>query len=209
MPLQSLFLKSLLKWIIFLFGIFCFTSRLWAQEIYHFGADHSTIQGSIQYSLVGQYKAHFEKFKGTIEYDPKKNMIRFVSLQIEAASVKSEFPRLDHIVCSSRLLDVHKYPFITFESRHIERGKDGFKAKGDLFLHGVKRGIVFPFKLEQGKTADAKIRMKVTGQWRIPRKDYTIIFNKLFDHGGILVGDYITVTWEVTAYREVKKRMKK
>ena len=60
--------------------------------------------------------------------------------------------------------------------------------------------MTFSFKVEM--YIDHKTKQKIldlNGSWTINRKDFNIIWNKLLDHGGIIVGDHFTVDWGIKA----------
>jgi len=166
-----------------------------------FGPDTAKIFGYISYSVVGKYKARFNSFKGRIALDEKWQRIRSVYLEINAGSIKSNHPWYDRIVRSPRALYTAKYPKIIFKSDEINQDKGGYMVRGILEMHGVKRRMVFPFKV--GIAVDRATKRKLlvfTGHWKINRKDFNIVWNRLLDRGGVLVGDYFTVNWVIKAY---------
>ena len=146
--------------------------------------------------MVGRYHADFEKFSGRIEYNPRRQQIVAVRLIIEAESLRSAIPRFDRIVASEMLLNTAKYPQILFESDRIEAAGDGYLVTGKLTLHGVSRVVTFPFQVLPGTEAGHPA-FKAAGRWIINRKEFGIIWNPVLDKGGILVGNHITVDWQV------------
>lgn len=176
------------------------TSGVWAKTSFTIDPQASSIRGSIRYTLIGLYQARFTEFSGTIDYDEKNIEQSQVQLTIETASLKSEFSRLDRIVVSPRLLDARRYPVITFKSHSISRQGDHLWAEGNVVLHGVKREFGFPFFL-QGPFKDTKGNsyLLAKGRMMIRRKDFAVIWNKILDQGGLIVGDHVNVDWKVTA----------
>lgn len=85
-----------------------------------------------------------------------------------------------------------------FTSQRIIKDTNDWKVVGFLEMHGVKSEVVFPFqvKILPNSTALESI-FDLSGHWEIKRKDFNIIWNKLLDHGGVLVGDYINVDWSI------------
>ncbi len=183
--------------------IFCLVliNQALAAHPYHFDAKSSAIHGAIRYTVIGQYKADFQDFEGSLLFDPQKGMISSVALNINTVSVKSRYPKLDRIVRSRYLLDVAEYPDITFKSKDIIKKNNAYLAKGLLKIHGVEQEISFPFdatvplKDDQGKDV-----IRAQGTWIMNRKDFKIIWNKILDHGGIIVSEHITINWEVLAF---------
>ena len=173
-------------------------NQSYAQGIVAFGPKETRIEGSIPYSVIGKYQAHFKAFKGRIVWDDHFQQIQSVFLDIKAGSITSNCPWCDKIVKSRRLLNTLRYPDIIFKSNKIIRDSRGYRVKGVLEMHGIKRDAVFPFHLEiSQKRRDSKRLIDLQGTWVINRKDYNIIWNSLLDHGGGLVGDELTVNWGI------------
>jgi len=176
-----------------------------ASEILTFGPKETRIDGSIPYSVIGKYKAQFKSFKGTIILD-NASMIQSVGLEIEVNSITSNCPWCDKIVRSRKLLNTAKYPEIIFKSRKIIHDEEGFKVKGILEMHGIRKVMNFPFKFEiiYDRKSHENL-LEVHGSWVINRKDFNIIWNKLLDRGGLLVGDEMTVKWGIQAFLKREK----
>ena len=163
-----------------------------------FGPEETKINGSIKYSVIGKYIAHFNKFKGRIGINEKTNIVESVYLEIDTATIESDCRWCDRIVRSPQLLAAEKYPKIIFTSQKIIKDKADWKVMGFLEMHGVKSEVVFPFQVKILTNASSQEKiLNVSGHWEINRKDFNIIWNKLLDHGGVLVGDYINVDWGI------------
>ena len=173
-------------------------------QSYYIDPELSKIDGSIHYSVVGTYHAMFEDFSGTFHYDPNDVGKSWVVFEIKTASIKSRFETLDNIVRSKQIFDVENYPLTIFKSKSMTPGEqDGeLLVVGDLILHGVTKEITFPFYVEGPfeNKKDGDIRAK--GKWVINRKEFNIIWSKWLDVGGILVGNHITVDWEIVGFRK-------
>lgn len=174
----------------------------WARtQNYYFNQEHSFLKGSISYSLIGTYRATFKDFEGVISFDEKNIENSRVEMKIKTASIHSKYPKLDRIVRSKRLLDAEKYPDITFKSTSIKRLKTGYYVEGTVNLHEITKDLSFVFQFEGPLGEGKEESVKARGRWVINRKDFDIIWSSWLDHGGIVVGDEITVVWEITAFR--------
>jgi len=165
------------------------------EATYAFGPAQARLEGSIKYSVIGRYQAVFDRFSGTLRYDPRRRRVTAVTLKIAAASVHSRFPKLDRLVRSRRLLDTAHYPEIVFTGRDIRPEGEGFRVTGTLQIRGVTQEEDFIFQAAFPETAGGDLT--ASGTWVINRKDFGIIWNRRLDHGGLLVGNHITVDWEV------------
>jgi len=151
---------------------------------------------------VGRYQALLEDFSGSIYFDPKKIENSSVKMVIKTISLKSKHSTLDRIVLSKRLLDAEQYPEITFRSNSIKQKGEDYEVTGMLNLHGISQIITFPFKLEGPITEiDKPQYIKARGAWHIDRKKFDIIWSRVLDYGGIIVGNRIIVDWEVVAFK--------
>lgn len=168
-----------------------------ADEKFIFDPHQSNIQGSIHYSVIGVYKARFLEFQGEARVDQKTGQVSSVLLKIKVDSLRSRFPKLDRIITSKRLLDAKQSPEIIFQSQSIQKRGESYTVTGIVDMHGIKRTIVFPFELNY---LDANT-LVAQGKWLINRKDFDIIWHKILDRGGIIVGNQITVDWKLTAQK--------
>lgn len=195
-------MPKLLRILIFMILI-ALGSGLWPADArasaFVFSQEGSVINGIINYTLVGKYHAVFDRFEGEIRFDEQAGRIRSVALRIHADTIRSNHPNLDKIVKSGKILDVNRFPDIIFESTDISPDGPGYRATGDLTLHGVTKTISFPFDYNTLDPQNPSGQLQASGRWVIPRKEYGIIWNKILDKGGIIVGNHITVDWHILA----------
>ena len=171
-----------------------------ANTIINFGPREARIDGSIPYSVIGKYRAQFRVFKGRITADDNFQDIKSVNLEIQAGSITSSSLWCDRLARSHRLLNAAKYPKIIFKSLSIIHHEGVYQVKGILAMHGVKRVMTFPFSIKRINRlqADEEI-LVIQGSWVFNRKDFNIVWNKVLDRGGIIVGDDVTVNWGIKA----------
>jgi polyisoprenoid-binding protein YceI len=179
--------------IIFLLGASAYPA--FADSQYVFTCDTSKIKGSIKYSVLGRYISDFKECAGSILYDELTKKIKSVRLEIKAKSIHSSCQWCDNIVISKKLLDTEQYPLIVFESKDFKKDSEGYWANGMIDMHGVSQKLNSQFNVTENKSGE----LSLSGSWVLRRKDFKITWNKLLDHGGVLVGDHITVDWEVRA----------
>ena len=169
-----------------------FSQTVFAETTLTFGPDISDIRSSIKYSVLGRYYAVFDQYKGRLVIGDN-DVIKSVALEIQVATIHSPHPSLDKIVRSKQLLDVEKFPKIIFQSKEILKTDNTYQVTGALTMHGVTKDISSPFMVVEGQ--DGKKMIK--GEWVIARKEFGVIWNKILDKGGIMVGNHITVEWEI------------
>ena len=75
---------------------------------------------------------------------------------------------------------------------------------GDLTIHGVTRPVEINVEVE-GQAVDpfGNTRVGFTGQTQIVRKDFGLTWNAALETGGVLVGDKVKVTLDISAIKSV------
>jgi len=127
-------------------------------------------------------KGGFGKFSGKAVVDGKS--LKSVSVEIETASLFTEFDMLTTHLKSPDFFEVRRFPTAKFESTKIDGGAGSGQITGKLTLHGVTKEISFPAKVE---VTDAGV--KLTSEFTINRLDYGIKFdpNKVEDKVSLTV----------------------
>ncbi len=191
-------MAKVLLGVIILAGL-CMSTPLaaYADITYTLSCPQSAIKGAISYSVIGMYRSIFKDCSGKIVYDSLQAQVKSVEISITTASLESDCKWCDRIVRSKQVLDAAAYPVITFKSENFENKEDGPWASGIFNLHGVAKNLRAPFDLKEQNDNT----LSLTGTWELRRKDFNIIWNRWLDYGGILVGDYITVNWQVKAHK--------
>ncbi len=168
-----------------------------ADTSYSLTCPESTFKGTIAYSVIGLYRSIYKECNGKVIYDGTLGKVRSIEINISSASVESSCRWCDDIVRSKQVLDAKTYPHIIFKSNGIENTDGGLWLIGRFYLHGFSKMIRsrFDVKVQKENT------LLINGTWKFNRKDFNVIWNTLLDHGGILVGDYITVDWSLKGHQ--------
>ena len=190
--------------LVFVFSLIVFcTSGVSAQASYIIDPQNSSLQASIHYVVLKRFTASFSEYSGEIVFDPQGTDNFNADIQVDVGSLKSDYPKYDEIVRSERLLDTQQYPYVRFQSKHLNKVPEGYEVTGVLELHGVRREITVPLVIKGPQEAlDGRVYLEFSGQWQIPRKDFNIVWHPVLDRGGIVVGNHIAVDWKVIAYKK-------
>ena len=162
--------------------------------------DHSNFQFKIRHLTVSNVKGDFAKARGTVTMDDQDITNLTVDLTIDAATLNTKHTQRDDHLKGPEFFDVVKYPTITFRSKKvIKASPDGLKVVGDLTIHGVAREITVDV---EGPTPEVKdpwgnFRRGATVTTKINRKDFGMMWNKVLDTGGAVVGDEVNIYVEV------------
>src|SRR5690606_36286440 len=149
-------------------------------------------------------RGRFEKFTGTIDFDPEKPEQTSVDITIDAASINTFEAQRDAHLRSADFLDVENYPEITFRSKRVELIDDHHaKLYGDLTIRGKAREVQVDVEHSGvAKSPWGTCSAGFTAETTINRKDYGLEWNQLLYIGSILVVDEIRITIELEMTRQ-------
>jgi polyisoprenoid-binding protein YceI len=158
---------------------------------------HTTPQFAVRHLMVSTVRGEFGKTSGTFTLDEQDLTKSTLEATIDTTSVNTRVEKRDNHLKSADFLDVEKYPTITFKSTKFEAVSEGkFTITGNLTLHGVTKEVVLnvegttkPFKDPTGK-----LRIGGMATTRINRKEFGLMYHKLMDSGGVVVGDEVDIT---------------
>jgi polyisoprenoid-binding protein YceI len=120
--------------------------------------------------------------RGTLAVDPEHPENATATFEIRTADLKvlqdgeppDDVPQVQEAMASERVLDVRRYPTVTFQSRGVRvRERDGDSLEltitGDLTLHGNTRSIDVPVHAELASNT-----MTARGSFSVKQTDYGI-----------------------------------
>lgn len=161
--------------------------------------DHSVAAFSVRHMMVANVHGQFNKISGTIEFDPSDVSRTSMSVEISVESIFTGIKKRDDHLRSQDFFDADRYPTITFQSTKAERtGFSSGKITGELTMRGITRSVTFdlnysgPVNSPFGETC-----MGFSGQLKINREDFAIMWNEPIENGGFMVGKDIEVAMDI------------
>ncbi len=140
---------------------------------------HSTVEFRVKHMMIQTVRGRFRDFDGAI-------------VAGDEPSVSPDF------------FDAERYPVISFRSDRVHfNGEDSrFALAGELTIKGVTRPITLDGEL-QGAVAgiDGGDRMALALRGQLDRSDYGLVWNRVLETGGVLVGDTVDLLLDVAAVR--------
>lgn len=164
---------------------------------------HSEITFTIRH-LMTTVRGSFQEFQGEllVAEDPMRSSVR---VEIAMASIDTRNDERDAHVRSAEILDVARYPAMTFVGTGVERATIGRRARspryhldGDLTIRDVTRPVELRFEFNGGAKdpfGNDRIGFSVRGE--INRKDFGIVTELPMDGGGVVVGEKVTLELDV------------
>jgi polyisoprenoid-binding protein YceI len=95
-------------------------------------------------------------------------------------------------------LDVKQFPTITYKMKSAQKEGDTYMFIGNLTLHGVTKEVTLAGTFN-GVTQDpwGNTRAGFSADGKLNRKDFGMIWNKVLDSGGLVVGDEVQIHLDI------------
>ena len=161
---------------------------------YNVDVSHSSVGFKVKHLMISNAVGKFDTFKGTFDYDEKKNTLTSLTVQIDVMSVNTENAKRDKHLKNADMFDVQKYPMIDFVVTKIN-GEDVY---GDFTLKGITKNI--KLELENGGTIKdhkGKNRAAFTLTGKIKRSDFGLTYNSILEAGGVAIGEVVKLNIEI------------
>ena len=165
---------------------------------------HSRIGFVARHAMVSKVRGSFNEFEGSASINGEDPSRSSVSLTIQAKSIDTRNEDRDAHIRSNDFFSMDEFPEITFASTSIvTREDDTYTVTGDLTMRGVSRAISFDLE-HTGSAIDpwGNLRVGFDGSVVVNRKDWGINWNAGLEAGGVLVGEKVTLEFEIAAVKQ-------
>jgi polyisoprenoid-binding protein YceI len=171
---------------------------------YALDASHSQVGFAVRHMMISNVRGEFQKFSGTVSYDPARPEATQVDVKIDAASVNTREEKRDAHLRSADFFDAEQFPHLTFVSRSARRNGDGVELTGDLTIHGTSREVTLSVEDITPEHSDpwGNRRIGAVARTKIRRSEFGMRWNAALEAGGVLVGDEVSITLEVELVRQ-------
>jgi polyisoprenoid-binding protein YceI len=165
--------------------------------VYDIDPAHTDFGFSVKHMVIANVKGTFQKIEGTLEFD-NNNELTGAHAVITAESIYTKIEKRDNHLRSADFFDVAKYPHITFKATSVTYSSPGnLTITGNITIKDVTKEIILtgetlgPVKDPWGNT-----RMGINAHGTLNRKDFGLLWNKVLESGGLLVGDTVNLIIE-------------
>ena len=164
---------------------------------------HSRIGFVARHAMVTKVRGSFNDFEGKAYLDASDPAKSRVEVVIQAASIDTRNADRDNHLRSNDFFDMEKYPTIAFSSNSVEPLSDeNYRVTGDLTIKGVTKPVAIDFEYAGSATDPfGNLRVGLEGSVVINRKDWGVAWNAPLETGGLLVGEKVTLEFEVSAIK--------
>jgi len=181
------------------------TSRPWPiAGKYSIDPSHSRLGFVARHAMITKVRGSFNDFSGSGEFDPENQENSHVEIEIQAASIDTRNSMRDDHLRSNDFFDMEKWPTLTFASTEVLRVNDEvFRVVGDLVTKGVTKPVAIDFEYTGNATDPyGNKRVGFEGSVVVNRSDWGIVWNGALEQGGVLVGEKVTLEFEISAILE-------
>lgn len=166
-------------------------------------AAHTGVEFSVRHAMVATVRGRFNVFSGTIEVGD--DLTRSTTdLTIDAASIDTGSADRDAHLRSVDFLDVERFPTLRFRATRVEHGERAgtYRIVGDLTIRDVTREVELATTYN-GTATDpwGNLRAGLEAETTINRRDWGLTWNTALEAGGILVGDKVKITLDISAVK--------
>lgn len=169
-------------------------------EVWTIDPGHSAATFQVRHMVVSNVKGEFAGPVGTATFDAKDLSTLRIDATIDARTINTRNVDRDKDLRSDLFFDVAKYPRITFKSRSVvSQGPGKLRVAGDLTMHGITKPVTLDVEGPTPEITDiwGSRRIGATGMTTVDRRDFGLVYNRVLEGGGAVVGDQITITLDV------------
>jgi polyisoprenoid-binding protein YceI len=161
---------------------------------------HSAVGFSVRHLMITNVRGEFEKFRGDVTYDAAHPEATRIETTIDVASLNTREAKRDADLRSPLFFDAEKHPEMTFVSKSTRSvGDAGLEVTGDLTIRGTTHEVTLSVRdINAAQDMRQNSRIGATAEAKIKRSDFGMTWNKALETGGVVVGDVVTITLELS-----------
>lgn len=169
-----------------------------AAEVWTIDKPHSNVGFSVRH-FVSNVPGNFRDFHGQIVYDAENPAASSVEVTVQAASIDTANDQRDNHLRSPDFFEVEKHPTWSFKSKKVAPlGENTLAVTGDLTIKGVTKEVTVPVQV-LGVMGD---KAGFETEFTVDRKDYGIVWNRVLDAGGSILGEEVKIVLSIEANRQ-------
>ena len=170
---------------------------------YDLDAQHTRLGFVARHAMVTKVRGSFHQFEGSLHIDAEDPTKSSGAVRIIADSIDTGVQQRDDHLRSNDFFDMPNYPEITFVSTGVTvKDEENFEVTGDLTIKGVTKPVTLDVEYT-GAAVDpfgnARIGFESTAT--VNRKDWGVNWNAPLEAGGVLVGDKVVLSIDISAIK--------
>lgn len=168
--------------------------------VWNIDQNHSLIEFAAKHFDIAYVKGRFKSFSGKINVNEQDLLQSSVELTIDATSLDSQAMQMrEDLIKGEEMLEVSKFPTISFKSTGISQQGSNFVVTGDLSMRGITKQVQIP--LEFGGLVNTRMgpRAGFSGSLTLNKSDFQVPFDREFEPGRKVVADEIKIELQIEA----------
>lgn len=162
-------------------------------------SSHSQAAFSVRHAGISKVRGTIAIASGTLQVGEELESSS-VTAELDATSVSTGDAGRDGHLQSGDFWDAESNPTWTFTSTAIRADGDDYVVEGDLTIAGTTRPVTLATEFAGAATDPfGNPRVGFEASTTISRKDFGLTWNAPLEAGGVLVGDKVAITLDVSA----------
>lgn len=164
---------------------------------------HSSITFSVRHMMFAKVRGTFGSWSGEMTVDDRDHTVADVHVRIDVAGIDTKDRERDAHLMSADFLDAETHPKIVFRSTATAAsGGRRQRLAGDLTMRGITREVILDVRfLGSGRDPGGTERLAYSARTAVDRTRWGLVWNAALEAGGFLVGDTITLEFDVQLVR--------
>jgi len=162
-------------------------------------ATHSNVKFSVSHLVVSTVDGYFKTFNGAVKTTNPDFTNAAISFTVDVSTVNTDNDMRDKHLKSDDFFNAEKYPNMTFTSTSLKKVKgNNYVLEGNLTIRNVTKKVKFAV-VYGGTIKDpwGGTRAGFKASTAISRKEFGLLWNKVTEAGGAVVGDEVTINLNV------------
>jgi polyisoprenoid-binding protein YceI len=176
-----------------------------ASEAWTIDPNHSSANFAVKHMMVSTVRGKLGKVSGNVAWDGKSVASIEADVTIDVTGLDTGVEARDNDLRSENFFNAAAYPSVVFKSKKVIPGTGGeFRLVGDLTIHGTTKEVTLDVEgpSPPQKTGN-RLRTGASATTTINRRDFGLLYNKLLETGGAVVGDEVKITIDLEATRPI------
>jgi polyisoprenoid-binding protein YceI len=188
-------MKKLLTFIISLLSI----NFLVAQTVWIIEPAHSSVHFEVPHLSISTVTGNFRSFSGTATTKGDDFQDARINATIDVSSITTYNLERDKHLREDDFFNTKEYPNISFKSTRFSKNEDGsYTIAGDLTIKDITRPVTLKANYQGLLLLDDQKKAGFTAKGKINRFDYGLTWDDVLDNGGLIVGEDVDFTLNIT-----------
>lgn len=164
---------------------------------------HSAIIFSARHLVIAKVRGTFGDWSGSLTIDDDDPTTARIDVRVQAASIDTNEAQRDAHLRSADFFDADNHPEIVFASTKVaSTGANTMQVTGDLTMRGATHEVVLDTEyIGKGVDPWGRERLAYTAATTVDRTRWGLVWNAPLEAGGFLVGDTISLEFDIQAVR--------